>query len=136
MKKLLILGVAVSAVMLSGCSTMFNGGSQTIVATSSNPDQKVKVDVSTPNESYQTTLPATIVTSPSSNKEVTIKVDDKCFNSTSVTVNKSVTPSYWANLLNGWGFLIDYATGDMWKYDTKVLVPTEKKTDCVTTNKS
>ncbi|MCL9782955.1 hypothetical protein M9194_16115 [Vibrio sp. S4M6] len=129
MKKILTLGIAASVLTLSGCSTMFNSGSQTIVATA--PDKNVNVDVTTASSTYQTTLPTTIVTAPSSTRDVTIKVDDKCYKNTSVTVNKSVTPSYWANILNGWGFLIDYATGDMWKYDSQVLVPTEKKTDCV-----
>jgi len=134
MKKFLVLGIAASAVTLSGCSTLFNSGSQTIVATS--PDKNVNVDVTTASSTYQTTLPTTIVTDPSSTRDVTIKVNDKCYKDTSVTVHKSVAPSYWANLLNGWGFLIDYATGDMWKYDSQVLVPTEKKTDCVEANKS
>ncbi|CAH0541966.1 hypothetical protein [Vibrio marisflavi] len=134
MKKLIALGIAASVVTLSGCSTMFNSGSQTIVATS--PDKNVNVDVTTASSTYQTTLPTTIVTNPSSTRDVTIKVNDKCYKNTSVTVHKSVTPSYWANILNGWGFLIDYATGDMWKYDNQVLVPTEKKADCDTVAKN
>ncbi|CAH0541067.1 hypothetical protein [Vibrio marisflavi] len=128
MKKALVLGAALLA--LSGCSTMFNNGSQTILATSSNPDKKVKVDITTPSGSYQTYLPATIVAKPSSSKDVAIKINTKCYDSSTVVVNKTITPSYWANLLNGWGFIIDAMTGDMWKYDNQVVIPAQAKPNC------
>ncbi|MCL9780269.1 hypothetical protein M9194_02335 [Vibrio sp. S4M6] len=118
--------LVISVLALAGCSTMFNSGSQTILAKTSN-DAKPKVDITTPSGTYQTTLPTTIVAVPSTNTEVSITVVDPCYDHATVVVKKSVTPSYWVNILNGWGFLIDAATGDMWKYDNNVMVPLKKK---------
>lgn len=130
MKKILMLGVTASILTLSGCSTMFNGGSQTILATTSNPDLKPKVDITTPSGTYQTNLPATIVATPSTSRDVSITVADPCYEHTTMIVNKSVTPSYWANIFNLYGFGIDAITGDMWKYDNQVMVPLQKRSEC------
>ncbi len=93
-------------------------------------NEGIKVEVKTSSGSYPTRLPATVA-AESSNEGVQVTVIDKCYDRTVTNINKGVTPSYWANLLNGWGFLIDWATGKMWKYDTSTYVVLNKKTGCV-----
>lgn len=44
----------------SGCATMFNSGSQVILARASNDNEGIKVEVTGPTGSYSTELPATI----------------------------------------------------------------------------
>lgn len=121
--------ILASLVLTTGCSTMYNSGSQTIMARSTDGQEGIKVEISSASGSYPAQLPATIAAEPS-NTAVEIKVVDQCYDQTQVSVGKSVTPSYWANLLNGWGFLIDWATGKMWKYDSNVSVPVNKNSAC------
>ena len=126
-KIIYILAITIPFI-INGCATMFNSGSQTIQTIPSDPDAKVDVLIITPSGSYRAKLPTTITAEPS-NSEVRVEITDKCYYKTSTTVGKSVTPSYWVNILNGWGFLIDWATGKMWKYDNSVRVITDKKPD-------
>ena len=106
------------------CSLMFNGGSQAIRITGK---EGTKVAITTPSGSYEDKLPATVV-AKSSYSGITAKVIDDRYNTTTAIVDKSITLSFWANILNGWGFIIDAVTGSFWNYDdvTNVIV-VEKK---------
>lgn len=129
--KQLRLAVLLSAVgiLFSGCGTMFNSGSQSIRAVSTN-DKEIKVNITTPSGSYTSKLPTTIVAEPSTFRGVSIQVQDDCYESTQLEVNKSIAGSYWANIFNyGLGFLIDPLTGAMWKYNNLVAIPVTDKRD-------
>lgn len=129
MKKFLS-SIALLAV-LSSCSTIFNGGSQTVLANPSNVnDDNVIVDVTTPSGSYKTKLPATIVATPSTFSDLKIAVNDNCYEKNETIVKKSVTPSYWVNILIWPGLIVDALDGYMWKYDNQVMVPTTKLSSC------
>lgn len=127
--KFLILITLLSS--LQSWATIFNSGSQTMIA--SNPDgiEGVIVNITTPSGSYRSKIPSTIVSSPSSFRNTVIKVNDKCYEPTEVIVNKSLSPSFFANIL--WLHLspiaasIDYLTGSIWKMDSNVAVPLNKK---------
>lgn len=128
MKKFYFLSLIVC---LTSCSTIFNSGSQTVLAVpSSMGDEGVVVDITSSSGSYRTRMPATIVTSPSTFRDLSITVSDRCYEGYTSIVKKNVAPSYWANVLNGWGFIIDPLTGYMWKYDSQVMVPLSKKANC------
>lgn len=122
-----------SSMMLFGCSTIFNSGSQTIIARSTDGSEGIKVEVTSPSGSYPTKLPATLAAEPA-NSGVSIRVVDQCYDTTSVEVNKNITPSFWANILWGGAFWlgmgIDAITGKLWKYDNNVMVPVNKKEGC------
>jgi hypothetical protein len=109
---------------------MFNNGSQSMMLNASDGSQGIKVNVAGPSGSYPTTLPATIVSSRSSFTDLSVTVADKCYDYTSTTVSKSITPSYWANILNIYGFVIDWATGAMWNYNNNTSVIVNKKDSC------
>ncbi len=130
--RLFLGGLCLFAFLGGGCATMFNGGSQTFQVNASN-GKKVKVSVTTPDGSYGAELPATVVATPSSFDKVSIKSMDPCYDPVSVKVGQEVTPAYFANILNGWGFLIDYVTGKMWTYNNQTSLVVSKKegaTDC------
>ncbi|MBF0349974.1 MAG: hypothetical protein HQM11_03030 [SAR324 cluster bacterium] len=127
------------SMMLSSCSTMFNSGSQTIIARSTDGSEGIKVEVSSSTGSYPTKLPATLAAEPS-HSGVSIRVVDQCYDSTIVTVNQSITPSFWANFLWISGFWlgmgVDAVTGKLWKYDNNVAVPVNKKAECENNTKA
>jgi hypothetical protein len=119
------------AILSISCATMFNSGSQTIRAIPTENVEGVPVIITTPDGSYESNLPTTIVASPSTFTNVTIEVkDSQCYESRTVKVRSSITPSFWANILIYPGFLIDPFTGAMWKYDNTVSVPLTMKSTC------
>lgn len=128
MKRLnLALVAAVSVWGLYGCATMFNSGQQTIVLSldpvPGKPEVKtVPVTVETASGAYRSTAPSTIVATPSTFKEVSVRISDPCFEPQTINANKSVTLSYFVNILNFIGFFIDPLTGAMWKYDQSVVL--------------
>jgi hypothetical protein len=125
-KLLLLLSTLIAS---TGCSTMFNGGTQNIRAYSSDEQEGIEVMVDSGSGMYKTKLPANISTVASS-EEVTIRVVDDCYEHSMTNVDKSITASYWANILNFWGFFIDVGTGKMWNYNDTVYVYGDMKEEC------
>ena len=123
--------VSFALLIATSCASVFNGGSQTMLAHPSNPeDEGVVVTVTTSSGAYKSKLPATIISSPSTFSNVTIEVADKCYDKTETIVHKGVTPSYWVNLLIWPGFIIDALDGYMWKFDAQTVVPTNRISGC------
>lgn len=123
--------VTIAAILgLTACSTMFNNGSQSFMLNASDGSQGIKVNVAGPDGAYPTTLPATVASSRSSFTDLSVTVTDQCYDRTSTNVSKSITPSFWANIFNGYGFAIDWATGAMWNYDNNTSIIVNKKESC------
>ena len=130
MKSPLLLVLAIfSSLLLSNCATMFNSGTQNIVIRGANNEKDVEVEITSSSGSYQSELPTT-VSADSSYSGVKIKVLDKCYDPIIHEVNKSVTPSYFANIFNFYGLFIDLATAKLWKYDNSAVIPLRKKENC------
>ena len=127
MKKILVCIVTISS--LSGCSTMFNSGSQMITALPPSNQKNVEVIAHSTNGSFNTTLP-TVITAESSYEPVSISVVDKCYAPTSVQVNKHITPSFWTNIFSPVGFVVDLITGRYWKYDSTLTIPLQHIPNC------
>src|SRR4051812_49294725 len=103
-KNLLRFAACLMLFAAQNCASVFNAGSQSIVANASGDKENIKIEVTTPNGSYRSQLPTTIVTSPSSFTPTIITVKDKCFEQTQINVGKSITPSFWVNFLFGFFF--------------------------------
>jgi hypothetical protein len=120
--------------VISSCASIFNSGSQSVIANADGDRSNIKIEVSTPNGSYRSQLPTTIVTTPSSFNHTTIIVKEKCYEQTQVEVGKSITPSFWANFLFGFffpiGMGIDFLDGNMWKMNHQVVVTLNQKSSC------
>ena len=132
-KNTLVVMISISiSIFMIGCATIFNNGSQTLIARSSTGIEGVNVEVTGSAGSYFAKLPANIVENPSTFKPLEIKTIDKCYYPSTTKVHASITPSFWANILLGGiiGIGVDAFSGYMWKYDNMVSIPTEKKADC------
>lgn len=113
------------ALLLAGCSTMFNSGSQSVEVKPSKDVTGVEAEIKVPNGRYETTLPTVVTLSPSTFERVVVQVTDPCFKDGVQGVGKSVHASYFFNILNFHGFWIDVLTGSMWKYDDLVILPVD-----------
>lgn len=120
----------VCSLFLTSCATMFNSGSQSVRIMSTESESKMKVAIKTPDGAYDAVLPTTVVSSPSTFSKIEISVTDKCYQPTNTFVKEGITPSYWANIFNIYGFLIDPLVGSMWKYDSQTQVTAVKKEKC------
>ena len=128
MKKLFAISLLLS---ICSCSTMFNSGTQSISVVAAEGEEGIAIEVKTPDGVYKSKLPATVITSPSTFNPTEIRVSDKCYEGTIVQINRSVAPSFYANIFNyGVGFIIDPLTGAMWKLNSHTIVPLEKREKC------
>ncbi|MBF0208438.1 MAG: hypothetical protein HQK53_16285 [Oligoflexia bacterium] len=118
--------VLLFTLLFSSCATMFNNSPQSINVNTADGKKDVAIQVTTSSGVYTTTIPSA-VTADASSKGVTVRVVDKKYIPTTVEVNRSVTPSFWANFLWGFAFpvgmIVDAATGNMWKYDPNIIIP-------------
>ena len=110
---------------LYGCATIFNSNPQYIDAKAMRGETGVEVEITSPSGIYTDELP-TKITAESDNEGVKIRVTDKEYRDAVSIVRKNVTPSYFLNIFFWPGFLIDWATGKMWKYSPTIFVSTNK----------
>ncbi len=119
--------MAASGLLLSACATMFADRDQTITL---NPSQEAgngaEVLVTSSSGTQRVQLPATINVQGAEDR-VVVRVQDERYEPAESRVGRSVRGVYWVNILNGWGFLIDYLTGAMWRHEGIVYVPTDPK---------
>ena len=111
--------------LLAGCSTMFNSGSQSVEVKPSKEATAVEAEITVPNGRYEATLPTVVSLSPSTFQGFVVQITDPCFKSGVQEVGKSVHASYFFNILNLHGFWIDVLTGAMWDYGDRVFLPVE-----------
>ncbi len=130
MKKIVSSFTLLTLLMLENCASVLSGGSQSVSVKSASGDENIKIKIITPQSVYEKELSTMFTTTPSSFKDTTILVEDKCYEKTEVKVGKSVHPYFWINILFPLGVIVDYLTGEMWKMDKEVMIQTNKKTGC------
>lgn len=129
MRKILLVLSVLSMLFGSGCSTLVNSDNQVAYVSTSNGDKDVEVVVTNAAGTMKMRVPGNVVIPPSTSPTV-IRVDDPRYEPVTITVGRSITPSYFVNVLFFWpGLLIDPMTGAMWKNDTQVLIPLNKKSN-------
>jgi hypothetical protein len=96
-----------SSLLMSGCCSIFTSGPQTVSIDSQPQGADVKIGPYKGKTPYTVSLPR--------GKEYVIvaKYGDK---TETLTLEKSIEPVYWVNILVWPGLLIDLGTGKMWKY--------------------
>jgi len=133
MKKLIPL---IASLLLASCASMYNTGVQRV---SLNGETGVEVKVKSPYSSYTTKLPATVALE-STNQDVIVEVVDQRYHNTVTTVDKSLTPSFWANLFWAGGAIIgmavDFSNGTLWKYNSANHIETWKRKETAGTHAS
>jgi hypothetical protein len=119
MKALIIGAVAlVSLTMISGCASIANGKTQKIDVSASN-GQNI-----TGNVDGKTFNAPSVVIVDRANMDKVLRVDNpEC--EKEVALKKTVSPMFFGNILIGGllGSTTDNATGSMWQYQDKVVVP-------------
>ena len=125
-KKLLIALPLASAMMFSGCATLFGGGNKQTISISSDSTKRMKAEISYADGSspQYITIPGT-VTVKRTDKDVVVKSQNNDFDT--VTIKKDVNGWFWVNILGApYGTILssttDYASGAMWTYDEAITV--------------
>lgn len=127
----LVCGVLV--LLSSGCATLFHSDAQTVAVNAWESEKgeavAARVLVDAPSSSYMAMTPLQVAAYPSSFRELTLRVDDPCFEAFQYTVDTHVSPVYYLNILNIYGFGIDYLTGSLFDYERRVTLPVQRRSD-------
>jgi len=119
---LLIAAVTASALVLSGCATLFSGGSQEVEIESTPSNASVMVD-----GKDQGTTPTTIeVTRPEQGDAPEITINKEGYQETTLQLERQFNAVTLVNIINplayfplgvpATGFAVDWYTGALWKY--------------------
>lgn len=124
MKKTLYVALPlVSAIMFSGCATMFGGGGTQTISINSDKPMKATLSYEDGSSPKYFTTPATLSVERKS-KKVKVSSDSNEFQP--VEIDNKVNGAFFANILGlGWfpfSSTTDAATGAMWKYEDAVTV--------------
>ena len=91
---------------------------------------RVQVQITHPTNPYKIEIPngIDIDTLHHSSR---IKIVDSCYEPDELPIETELAEEYYLNWSNaGVGFLVDYATGEMWRYRRMTTVPVTKNPDC------
>lgn len=127
-KNLMILVPLASAVMFSGCATLFGGGEKQMVSINSDKPMKATLSYEDGSSPQYFTTPATLSVERK-NKKVKISSESNEFNT--IEIDNKVNGWFWVNILGAPGGTVlssttDAATGAMWKYEDAVTVQSNK----------
>ncbi|RYD50615.1 MAG: hypothetical protein EOP52_13650 [Sphingobacteriales bacterium] len=123
----------VASTTLAGCATVFDGGNQSVDLRPSTVGENVNVKVSTKGGTQTVKVPANVSVARDKSTML-VTVDDPCYEPNQIAANSSVNPWAIGNVLFGLfgltGTTVDMSTGNAWKYDETITVPTVKKASC------
>jgi hypothetical protein len=128
MRIITIFFLSVVCVFQLGCATIISNEKESILVRGLN-NETANVRIIAPNITYSDKLPISYSGKPEGNKNVNVIVNDKCYEASSITVNKDLNSATWLNILFSPGFIVDYSTGAMWDYEEITVIPLQKKTD-------
>ena len=122
--------IIIISIMLSACSTLINGTNQTVTIDNYyNENEAVKVY--TPHSDYVDTMPARLhISGGVQGGEYSVQMKNECYDQQRLHINKTLRSSYWLNLFNVVGFFVDYSTGAMWEYPSKMHMPMSRDEAC------
>jgi hypothetical protein len=122
MRKFLVPVLLVAVVPLTGCATLFGGGSNQPVTLQSTPgDASFTVMASSGLQMAQGTTPATV--SLPRKHEYQIELSLEGYRPQTVILTKSINGWTWVNLLGPWiiGFGIDFISGAAYKLEPALV---------------
>lgn len=120
--------------LVSGCASIVDGGSQNINLVPSNSKDRVEATVITKNRVQVVTLPSVIHTDRS-NQDIIVKIEEnnnKCYEESIQIVPSHTNPFVLGNIISGglFGSTTDAITGAFWEYDDNVVINANKKDSC------
>jgi len=123
----------VVALLSTGCATLFHSSTQTVAVNAWESEKgepvAARVTVNTPSSTYSAVTPFNVGASPSLFHSLTLAVDDPCYDKFEYAVETSVAPIYFLNILNLYGFGIDFLTGSMFDYESRVTLPVQPRSE-------
>lgn len=123
----------ISTLSLSACGTLFSDKYKTVnISTETN--DTVNAEVINARGTQRIQMPATIIVERSSDDLIVNVKDNKCYEDTTIQSPKKLNKWVVINLFFGLsGFTsttTDAASGKLWDYDDKIVVPVTKKDNC------
>lgn len=123
-KKMIILLAVISAIMFSGCATLFGGGEKQTISVNSDKPMKATLSYEDGSSPKYFTTPATLSVERK-NKKIKVSSDSNEFEP--IEIDNKVNGWFWVNILGAPGGTVissitDAATGSMWKYEDTVTV--------------
>ena len=135
--KFLLLGI-----LSTSCATILNSGTQEVHLQPSNSKLNPLVRIESNNHNSTTRLPYTLNVK-SSHQNIKVTVVDPEYEEASVSSNKSITTSFYMNVLllpfggiGLLGFLIDVLTGNLYDYDDNLYVSSNLKKEIIAMRKN
>ncbi len=114
-----------SAIAVSGCATAFSTNEYTVnIRTPEEPGKTFEVIDSKDNFIYKGKTPDIVRLKAQSKNFVRERYTIQTEGGEPVSLKASITPIYWANVLNLLGFAVDFATGTMWSLPGEVDLDT------------
>ena len=138
MKKLVIAMLALSSIGLSGCATLFGGGTSQTVNLIPSDGQTHKVTIVAPNqEKYSAEIPKAIPVNKSSKDIVVTIEEDESVKADTVIVKSKMDPWFLGDVvaLSLLSSSIDCLSGAAWRYDDNVTINVTPKTEPTTEKK-
>lgn len=117
LKKIFVVFVCFSSVMITGCASLFNA-SPSLLNIMTNP-QNAKVTITGLQNMERLTkqTPCTVYLNKGS--DYTVKIELAEYQSEEIPIRRSISGWFWGNLLLGGiiGMVIDYGTANMWAHE-------------------
>lgn len=147
MKKSMITLIFKRALLISlgattmSCASFMNSGDQSIslqpVVSQQETDEtksesvvpEVQIKLNDGNSAYQANLPLEFKVK-SHHKPLSFEITDPCFEPYEGKIPRHFHWSYWLNILNLYGFAVDYAAGTQWRYTKHINVPVTSIESC------
>lgn len=117
--------------LLSGCSTIIEGSTQT-VNFSTGMDKQIHAVITSSGGTMPVILPQALAVNKSSNDLVINIKDGNCILPSTTIVKSHLNPWFWGNIIFGGliGSTTDSASGAAWEYDNNILVNVALKDGC------
>lgn len=117
--------------LLSGCSTIIEGSTQT-VNFSTGMDKQIHAVITSSGGTIPVILPQALAVNKSSNDLVINIKNGNCVLPSTTIVKSHLNPWFWGNIIFGGliGSTTDSASGAAWEYDNNILVNVALKDGC------
>ena len=137
MKKLSIVTLAVASLALSGCATLFGGGTSQTVNLIPSDGKTHNVTITAPNqEKYNAEIPKAIPVNKSYKDIVVTVEEDESVKADTVIVKSKMDPWFLGDVvaLSLLSSSIDCLSGAAWRYDDNVTIDVKPKNEAENNN--
>ncbi len=116
---------------LAGCATYLDYSNMPNELEIQNTDNALmKIAIESDAGIDETYAPKIVMARPTRNGDLTIRVIDQCYYSETKKLEVETNSNIWWNLIMPPFFLVDWATGYMWEYPTKIILDPARKPVC------